>query len=328
VLKKLLEGSVGLALLAALVGWSNGGNGWVYDRWWDLTTGRKLAEVDRLVQEDKPAEALAALRGHIRRDPTDRRLLYRAAGLYLEMGRPLPALVALAAYYDEAVQDDVERKSARFEAAGAQWEFLLQDGPDELLRWEDKPDGHGKIQVRIKNPNRALLSRAVARWNDDVRIYNAAPREWRKLSKQYSVPGVLGAPVLRTPLTQGLLDPAWAIKSGLVCFNPGKCEETYRAAKAAGSLGAALAAGSVAISAPGDPSCCTISLDDPDLRPMDDVVAEYFAARKVGSAKDIGKTPGSLNELLELNSRLAIKHLFVLDYVYNASRSLQNNSGR
>lgn len=327
-LKKLFEGSIGIALLAALVGWNNGGNNWVYDRWWDLTTGLKLGEVDRLVLADKPAEALAALREHLRRDLKDRRLLYRAAGLYLEMGRPLPALAALAAYRDQAAQDDTEKKSARFASVQEQWDFLLRDGPDYLMQWQDSPDGHGRTQVPIPNPNRALLHRATQRWSRSVSIYNTATQDWRRLAKKYSVQAILDAPILRTKLTQGLLDPGWALGSRLVCYTPQDCEASYRDARAEGALGAALAAGRIAITAPSAPACCAISLDDPDLRPMDDVVAEYFAARGIRGPTDIGRTPDSLNELLELNSRLAIKHLFVLNYIYNASPSLRQDPAR
>ncbi len=317
-LKKLLEGSIGFALLLALGSWSYGGNIWVYDRWWDLTTGLRLGTVDRLVQADKPAEALEALREYLRRDPTDRRLLYRAAGLYLEMGRPLPALAALAAYYDEAAQSDAEKKSPRFESAKALWGVITRDGIDNSISWQVQ------WQDNIRNPYRVLLHTAALRWNQSVRIYNLAPPGWRKRTEQYSIPGVLGVPVLRTPLTQGLLAPAWA-RARSICFSPAECSAAYEGAGGGGSLGAAVATGRIAISAPADSSCCAISLDDPDLRPMDDVVAEYFAARNVRSAADIGETAESLNEMLELNSRLAIKHLFVLNYIYNASTSLRNS---
>ncbi len=320
---KVGEFLLGTLLVGSFIGWNVGGGIWVADRWWDLTTGRKLAEVDRLIREDKPREALRALRPHLKEDPTDRRLLYKAAGLYLETGRPLPALVALAAYYDQALESSLEKKSTRFELAKAKRTFLLTDGEDEELHWEDWPNGGGKTQVRTKNPNRGLLARAAARWNASVGIYNDAPPGWRKLAKEYSIPQMLREPAVGVQLTRGLLDPGWMRKSRLICFWPDDCLGTYLSAKLGGSLGNAIAYGSVSISAGTKPSCCSISLDDPDLRPMDDVVAEFLVARKVRNASDIGKSPRLMNELLELNSRLALKHLFVLNYIYNASPSLE-----
>jgi hypothetical protein len=148
------------------------------------------------------------------------------------------------------------------------------------------------------------------------------PHGWRKLANEYPIAQILREPALRAPLTRGLLDPRWTSKSGVVCFWPDDCLTTYLPAKASGSLGHAVATGRIEIAVPAYRSCCAISLDDPDLRPIDDVVAEYLAKRKVRNASQIGTTPQSVNEMLELNTRLALKHLFVLNFVYNASPSL------
>jgi hypothetical protein len=238
------------------------------------------------------------MRAVLRDRQDDPRLLYLLAGVYFQMGRPFATEVILSAYQRIVTADDHEYRSERYARAQRMMERLTIPGASSLI---DPTVGMRRQEPRLGEAPE-LLSTAIG-------IYNRAPAAWRKQLRDYAIGEVLAAPAAGAGAKLGLVNPEKMLNAGIICNVRAKCSPHFRDA----SLVAAIAAGRLAIDAPeAGADCCAISLDDPDLRPADEILAEALAGAKNKATAD---DAALMNETLGILSRAALKHRFVLAFL-------------
>ena len=89
------------------------------------------------------------------------------------------------------------------------------------------------------------------------------------------------------------------------------CSSTFERA----DLIAAMGSGRLSIDFPkGGAGCCSLSLDDPDLRPMETNVAEFVARRKAAGKGAPEASAEGMNALLSLRQRVLLKQSYLVTF--------------
>lgn len=298
---KLLDKIVPFLILAALVAAYQ----WGPDLWWELTIGRQMEQANRFIVAQQPEKALPLVRAALRDHPKDAHLLYLASGVYIQMGRPFAADVVLSAYEKVAADSDNEKQSLRFTRA--------RQFHDQIISGHMTPLLDPTYGVTRQEPGPGNFLDLL---NKTIEMYNHAPATWRKQVKDYSFADLLSSPVDGPDAALGLVNPQRMLDAGIVCRKRENCSPHFSEA----SLTDAIASGRLAINAPeAGAGCCAVSLDDPDLRPVDDIMASILTRRTSGgSAVDKKSDADTLNRTLGIYSRAALKHMFVFNFIENA----------
>lgn len=268
---------------------------------WYVTVGRHMDEVNQFIVADQSAQALALMHNLQREHPHNARLLYLVAGIYMQMGRTFAAETVLYAYARAAADDSYERQSDRYTRA---LHYI-----DSFQASHVKAAADPTLGITRQEQS---LSDAMTLLNKTIDLNNQSPPSWRKQVRDYKFADILSAPAVGPYDELGLIVPDKLFESGIVCSDHKKCISAYGNA----SLIDSVAADRLAIDASAiEPGCCAVSLDDPDLRPVDDIMAEAMVHHEAGNTRGKNDEAATLSRTLGIYSRVALKHLFVADFL-------------
>ncbi|HLH91465.1 MAG TPA: hypothetical protein VKX28_23685 [Xanthobacteraceae bacterium] len=247
--------------------------------WWEASIGRGLERQIARAADD-PKSVIPSVRALLARNPDNARLYYLLAGLYADARNPLSAHLVKNAYdavlASHPLQASVEKAWDRVTALdGATSDVTL-----------------GTLRQRALANRTTIIDLFAAGAPGTFRVVNA-----------YSVGDVLRQ-TASAHARGGVLDLDVAEKSGVACIDADRCKTAFASA----SLRAAAISGTATVQAPqAGANCCTLSLDDADLRPFDLAVVQ----------KSVAATPEIVPGLLNVSSRVVVKQLYMLDFIAN-----------
>lgn len=244
-----------------------------------------LAQAKAYDVADEPEKALPIVLKLLRDNPTDGGLLYFAMGLYLELDRPL-----LANFYLSALLNSHAGRGLSSEQSGRLMTLQL-DGPIAPFR---DSNFMGKQQEQI---------------ND---LFYRLPKGWQVITYLHDANSVLNEPADQNVEAVGYTPPDAPI------FCDGG-EHACGFDFSTGNLWNAIATQKLIIDYPrGGSGCCSLSLDDPDLRSLDVAFLDFLKSREA-VGKPIGNnTQESDNAILAFRSHALIKQFYVLGFLKDA----------
>jgi hypothetical protein len=131
-----------------------------------------------------------------------------------------------------------------------------------------------------------------------------------------SVNGMLNEPAAKLDITAGYFDPDYPIAA--TCSNGGRCERAFDFGR--GNLWQAIAAQHLAVDYPyGGKDCCTLALDDTDLRSLSVVEGEFLQKLQTMGDQYASDSAASNAALLAFRARVLAKQRYVLGFLDGAS---------
>ena len=326
-----LEWAVGLALIVAcVVGLVYSASGWVlhsnftHEAWSRFVLARDLAPAQDALRRGDTERSLRLLQPVLAEHPDDPRTLYLVAGTYLEREDPVRALFYAIAYlrsprYKDAEQ--LQRLATTLVNDESLADYLVAGGifsDDEFgplvdalpLTLLEKVDF--KIRARTEAFTELPAASMAAELKANQALWDAMPRGWQKASTVD--PQALLAPNAAAQPASGWLNRSVGTGCG-DRWNHAWCGSLFSRV----SLWDGVAHGHLK-TRPDDkrPGCCELALDDPDLRPMAIVTAEFLKSRAAAGLRPPEETAEGMNALHAFRQRILFKHAYALTYALNA----------
>ncbi len=290
-----------------------------YAQWSRVYIAPQLSGAEEALKAGRSDEAIAKALPILRQHPDNPRLLYFVSGTYWSLDR-----VPLALFYAEAYLRSPHLKDPEQQERMAQlivddetvWPYL-KSASGALTSSNAWMDALG-LSVEQKAALSLHIMDAPSPLIENEKLFYSLPRGWAKASH------LTPAALLAESSTNEREDAGYVNVDGSVLCSgasasdsPGFNETQWcdRVFESAG-LWQAVRTGRVTIDYPaGGTGCCTLSLDDPDLRPLDDIVAAFLARREAagkGAPKDSAE---GINSLIDLRQRVLLKQSYLLNFV-------------
>jgi hypothetical protein len=281
-----------------------------YDLWSHFVVARRLAPAEDALTTGRSGDALQSSLRLLRADPDDPRLIYFVAGAYWELDQPLLADFYTAAYLKSARRKDPEqlrRLSELLAEDERAWPYLAGAGFSSRMALGaliDSLDLEPVKKAGIKLGAEGAATGMEQQFEVDKQLFYSLPKGWQKTSA--------------LPPAQVLGEPAdsEAGATGYVRLAAASCDEPWCASIFEhADLTAAVRSGRLAIDFPnGGAGCCSLSLDDPDLRPMETIVTEFLARRQAAGKGAPEASAEGMNALLSLRQRVLFKQSYLLSF--------------
>ncbi len=300
----------GVMLLVVL--WMARGNiyNFGYDLWSHFVVTPRLATAEDALTTGRSGDALQSSLRLLRADPDDPRLIYFVAGAYWELDQPLLADFYTAAYLKSARRKDPEqlrRLSELLAEDERAWPYLAGGGFSSRMALGaliDSLDLEPVKKASIKLGAEEAATGMEQQFEVDKQLFYSLPKGWQKTSALPPAQ-LLGEPADSEDGATGYVQIAAAS-----CGEPW-CASIFEHA----DLTAAVRSGNLAIDFPkGGAGCCSLSLDDPDLRPMETIVAEFLARRQAAGKAAPEASAEGMNALLSLRQRVLFKQSYLLSF--------------
>jgi hypothetical protein len=304
-----LAAIAGVMLLVVL--WTARGNiyNFGYDLWSRFVVTPRLAPAEDALVTERPGDALQSALRLLRADPDDPRLIYFVAGAYWNLDQPLLADFYTAAYLKSVRRKDPEqlrRLSQLLAEDERAWPYLNGAGftsRKALGALIDSLDLEIDKKITIKAGAEDSAAGIEQQFDADERLYYDLPKGWQR------APALPPAQVLGEPADSGTIGYI-QLGAPVSCDEPW-CSSIFKQA----DLTAAIRSGRLAIDFPkGGADCCSLSLDDSDLRPIETIVAEFLARRQAAGKDAPEASAEGMNALLSLRQRVLFKQSYLLSF--------------
>ncbi len=280
-----------------------------YALWSHVVVAPHLAPAEDALTAGRSGDALQDALRLLRANPEDPRLIYFVAGAYWNIDQPLLADFYTLAYLKSARRKDPEQLSrlSRLLAEDERaWPYLEGAG------FKSRRAVGGLIgslglgvgqEGGIKLGAEAAADGMKRQFEVDKELFYSLPKGWQK-APALPPAQVLGGPADSEAAATGYVQLALSWR-GLWCSS--RFEHA--------DLTAAVGSGRLDTDFPkGGAGCCSLSLDDPDLRPMETIVAEFVARRKAAGKGAPEASAEGMNALLSLRQRVLIKQSYLLTF--------------
>jgi hypothetical protein len=283
-----------------------------YELWSHFVVAPHLAPAEDALTAGRSGDALERALTLLRADPDDPRLIYFVAGAYWDLDQPLLADFYTAVYLRSVRRKDPEQLSRLSQLVAADeraWPYLAGAGftsRTALGALIDRLDLEPVKKAGIKLGAESAAGGMEREFEADKRLFYSLPKGWQKAPAL--PPGqVLGEPASSEAGGIGYLQ----IDGPVSCDDPW-CPSIFGRVELADAVGS----GRLAIDFPkGGPGCCALSLDDPDLRPLETVVGEFLARRQAAGKSAPEASAEGMNALLSLRQRVLFKQSYLLSFV-------------
>lgn len=289
-----------------------------YDLWSRFYIAPQLSSAEAAAKGEHFTEALGYALPILRKHPDNPRLLYFVCRTYWILDqRPLAAFYARAYLRSAHLRDSEQSKNLGqlLAADSLMWPYF-KDFPDSWAFLGLSPEAKAALSLEVKNSP----SEFVENW----KLYDKLPRGWAKSNT------VMPAALLTEPSDVAEGNRAGFVNLGAsaLCNMPDDFRTTGRRPVRwcspifqSGKLSKAVNTGRLTINYPeGGDGCCTLSLDDPDLRPLGEVVAAFVARRKAAGRGDPDASAEGIGSLMDLRQRVILKQSFLLNFASYAPR--------
>jgi len=310
-----LAAIAGIILFVVL--WTTRGNiyNFGYDLWARLFVTPQLAPAEDALTSGRSGDALQDALRILRADPDDPRLIYFVAGAYWNLDQPLLADFYTAAYLKSSRRKDPEqlrRLSGLLAEDERAWPYLNGAGFTSRMALGaliDSLDLEPADKARIKAGAEQSDAGMEKQFDADKRLFYSLPKGWQK------APALPPAQVLEEPADSESGATGYIqLGASTSCGEPW-CSSLFERA----DLTAAIRSGRLAIEFPkGGADCCSLSLDDPDLRPIETIVAEFLARREAAGKDAPAASAEGMNALLSLRQRVLLKQSYLLSFAAGA----------
>ena len=294
-----------------------------YDLWSRVYIAPQLSHAEEALKAGHSQEALAEALPMLRRHPDNPRLLYFVTGIYWDLDQlPLAIFYAKAFFRSPNWKDpeQLDHLGQLFVTDERAWPYLkdarnlsCDGGYAEPNSWINSLS----MSAEEKSGLQFKIMAAPSPIADNLKLFYTLPGGWRKVTV------VKPAALLRDSSDVAEGDDAGYVNvdgSVLCCEDAGVvrwCESLFRKA----NLWEGVRTGRLKIDYPeGGDGCCTLSLDDPDLRPLDVIVAAFLARREAAGKEAPETSAEGFNSLIGLNQRVLLKQSYMLSFVGEARR--------
>jgi len=289
-----------------------------YDLWSRFYIAPQLSKAEAAANAEHFAEALGDALPILRHHPDNPRLLYFVSRTYWILDqRPLAAFYAKAYLRSPHWRDSEQlgQLGQLLTADSLAWAYFKDD--------DDASTPYSWLsRLRLNPQNEATLSLDIMRspsgFVENMKLYDKLPRGWAKANT------VTPAALLNEPSNVAEGDRAGYVNvnGSVLCRTPDEsgttvpprpkwCSSIFRSA----DLWKAISTGRLTIDYPkGGDGCCTLSLDDPDLRPLDEVVAAFVSRRQAAGKGDPETSAEGVGSLLDLRQRVLLKQSYLLNF--------------
>ena len=314
-----LLASLAVALLVgfiALLVWSYGA---VYDEWSRLKMKPVVERAENLSKSD-PAGAVALLQRSLAEHPDNPRLLYEMAALRFDHQEPVLGVFYAIAYLRSSRDQNPRRvKTLRslLMIDPSLYQYLADDNyasnderacalfenvpENELSAWNEYCE---KGPAPLAPPVRSLAAELHA----DEQLFLQLPGDWQRS--------------VRLPPAE-VLSPAHAHIAGYIEMAAPDTDKGHymhewpRLYLARGDLWDAVRTGGIDIPTPeAGAGCCQLKFDDPQLRPLEQVVSDYAQAH--GGIRRLTSSAKRMASLLGLREQVALKQLYLLNFAVSS----------
>jgi hypothetical protein len=282
-----------------------------YDLWSHFVVARRLAPAEDALTTGRSGDALQSSLRLLRADPDDPRLIYFVAGAYWELDQPLLADFYTAVYLKSARRKDPEqlrRLSQLIADDERAWPYLAGAGFSSRMALGaliDSLDLEPVKKAGIKLGAEDAAGGMEQQFAVDKQLFYSLPKGWQK-APALPPAQVLGEPAESEAGTTGYVQ----LDAPVSCDEPW-CSSIFEQV----DLTAAVRSGRLVIDFPkGGAGCCSLSLDDPDLRPMETIVAEFLTRRKAAGKGAPEASAEGMNALLSLRQRVLFKQSYLLSF--------------
>lgn len=300
-----------------------------YDLWSRVYFAGRLSSASTAIQSGRTDDAIASILPLLREHPDNPRLLYFIAGAYWDRENFLLANFYTVAYFKSARHRDSDQALAlaRLLAADRRvWPYWVDADPEfNIFKGLPLPlasrDSLWSHLSAFRDPGRDVeyIAASGEPW---LTLQETSNYNWwlyETMSDQRRRKTIVPAKtLLATPADQEGNRP------GLVFIAVPDKPSSYwtrdwgggRAFQRA-SLWDAIRTGTISVSDStlGGSDCCSLSLDDPDLRPMDTLMAEFLARERAARRPPLEETADGMNRLLDFRQRVMLKRAFVTNYL-------------
>jgi hypothetical protein len=289
-----------------------------YDLWSRFYIAPQLSKAEAAANAEHFAEALGEALPLLRQHPDNPRLLYFVSRTYWILDqRPLAAFYARA-YLRTLHKRDPEQLDHLGQLLAADslaWPYFKDaDDSDTSYSWlwrlSLSPEAKATLSLDIM--------RSPSEFVENIKLYRKLPRGWAK-SNTVTPAALLTQPAL---VAEGDNAGYVNVDGSVLCTGPDEsgttgprrpkwCSSIFRKA----DLWKAVSTGRLTIDYPkGGEGCCTLTLDDPDLRPMDEVVADFLARREKLGKGDPETSAEGVGSLLDLRQRVLLKQSYLFNF--------------
>jgi transcriptional regulator with XRE-family HTH domain len=242
-----------------------------YSIWSNIIIEPQLATAREYVRTDEPEQALPITLKLLKKYPADAGLLYFVSGLYLELDRPVVANFYLSAL----------KRSETFTSLSQKQQYKV----DQLLL-SDSPD---------------LIKRDI---QETAHLADRLPETWKTTSYTRSANPILNTRAEDVTPAMGYTNPEFPIS----CEDGRKlCGFDFRDSN--GIWNAIVTQTMTIKDQRGGNDCCTLQLDDPDLRSVDSGYLELLQHQHLGADSKY-----DVNRILTFRSHILIKQLYALHF--------------
>lgn len=291
-----------------------------YAQWSRVYIAPQLSGAEEALKAGRSDEAIAKALPLLRQHPDNPRLLYFVSGTYWSLNRaPLAIFYAMAYLRSPHLKDpeQMERLGQLLAEDPTVWPYLksANGALTSSTAWMETLT----LTVEAKAALSFHIMDAPSPIIENEQLFYSLPRGWGKASHLTAAALLAQSSNIADREDAGYINVDGSVlcngapasdSSGL---NETKwCERVFESA----DLWQAIRTGRLTVDYPdGGNGCCTLPLDDSDLRPLDEIVAAFVARREVAGKGGAEGSAEGINSLIDLRQRVLLKQSYLLNFV-------------